>query len=98
MTMRTYLVVGVLTGSMIFSACQKQQTEEERNAQVEREVQNRLAAEHQTQQQEELARREANLDAREKAVTEAQPATANRQPAPEETGRSSRIGAKRPNR
>src|SRR5438094_6526531 len=51
-------------------SCQKQQTEAEKNAEVERQVQERLAAEHQTQQQQQLDQRQADLDAREKALAE----------------------------
>jgi Family of unknown function (DUF6600) len=54
----------------IFCACQKQQTEEERKAEVERQVQERLAAERQAQSEQQLAQRQAELDAREKALTE----------------------------
>src|SRR3954470_1830819 len=48
--------------------CQKQETTETRDAQVEREVQSRLTAERQAQQQQQLAQREADLDAREKSM------------------------------
>src|SRR5437588_11100361 len=51
-------------------SCQKQQTEAEKNAEVERQVQERLAAEHQTEQQQQLSQRQADLDAREKALAE----------------------------
>jgi hypothetical protein len=51
-------------------SCQKQQTEAEKNAEVERQVQERLAAEHQTEQQQQLSQREAELAAREKALAE----------------------------
>src|SRR5437762_1424216 len=63
-------------------ACQKQQTEDERKAEIEREVQNRLAAEQQAQQQEQLGQREKDLDTREKALADSQSAAANRQPPP----------------
>src|SRR5437870_2571289 len=49
-------------------SCQKQQTEAEKNAEIERQVQERLAAEHQTEQQQQLDQRQADLDAREKAL------------------------------
>jgi Family of unknown function (DUF6600) len=51
-------------------SCQKQQTEAEKNAEVERQVQERLAAEHQAEQQQQLSQRQADLDAREKALAE----------------------------
>ncbi len=51
-------------------ACQKQPTDAERNAEIERQVQQRLEAEHQTEEQTKLAQRQAELDAREKALAE----------------------------
>jgi hypothetical protein len=57
-------------------SCQKQQTEVERNAEVERQVQERLAAEHQTEQQQKLAQQQADLEAREKALAEKENAAA----------------------
>src|SRR6266496_2803029 len=57
-------------------SCQKQQTEAEKNAEVERQVQERLAAEHQTEQQQQLSQRQADLDAREKALAEKENAPA----------------------
>jgi len=58
-----------------FVSCQKQQTEEEKNAEVERQVQQRLAAEHQTEQEKQLSQREADVEAREKALAEKENAT-----------------------
>src|SRR5437016_10137230 len=57
-------------------SCQKQPTEAEKNAEVERQVQERLAAEHQTEQQQQLSQREADLQAREKALAEKEGAPA----------------------
>ncbi|PYK31926.1 MAG: hypothetical protein DME57_01795 [Verrucomicrobia bacterium] len=57
----------------VFVSCQKQQTDEEKNAEVERKVQERLASERQTQ---EIAQRQADLDAREKALADKQNAAA----------------------
>lgn len=54
-----------LTLSAFFFACQKQQTDKERRAEVDREVQQRLAAEHQREQADQLAQREAEVNARE---------------------------------
>src|SRR4051812_29125886 len=62
------LLVGIVT--VVCVSCQKQQTEEERKAQIEREVQDRLAAERQAGQQQELNQREADLNAREKSLAE----------------------------
>jgi hypothetical protein len=61
-------VVVLATGALALAGCQKQQTEAERNADVEREVQTRLTAEHEKQEQQSLAQRQAELDAREKAL------------------------------
>src|SRR2546423_31711 len=51
-------------------SCQKQQTEAEKNAEVERQVQERLADEHQTEQQQKMTQQQADLEAREKALAE----------------------------
>jgi hypothetical protein len=57
-------------------SCQKQPTEEERNAEIERQVEQRLASERQARTEQELAERQAELAAREKALAEKQQATA----------------------
>jgi hypothetical protein len=78
--MKKFFVPAVIIAVALVS-CQKQQTEAEKNAEVERQVQERLAAEHQTQQQKELEQRQADLDAREKALAakeNATPAVQNR--------------------
>jgi hypothetical protein len=49
-------------------SCQRQQSEEEKNAEIERQAQQSLAAEHQTEQQ--LNERQADLDARERTLAE----------------------------
>jgi Family of unknown function (DUF6600) len=61
----------------IFCSCQKQQTDEERNTEVERQVQERLAAERQAQSEQQLAQREADRDASEKELAGKQQTTAN---------------------
>src|SRR5712692_8002506 len=61
----------------LFCSCQKQQTEAERNAEIERQVNQRLAAEHQAEEQQRLALRQADLDAREKALANRESAAAN---------------------
>jgi hypothetical protein len=68
--MRKISILITLLLSACFLACQKQSTEEERRAEVERQVQERLAAEHQQQQAQELAQREASVKAREQALNE----------------------------
>ena len=71
-------------------SCQKQQTEAEKNAEVERQVQERLAAEHQVEQQQQLQQRQADLDAREKALAEKENAAAAT-PSPRERSESEPI-------
>ena len=60
----------VIISLAIFWSCQKQQTEEERKTEIERQVQERLAAERQVHSEQQLAQRQAELDAREKALSE----------------------------
>jgi hypothetical protein len=60
----------VLISLAIFWSCQKQQTEEERKAEIERQVEERLATERQAQSEQQLAQRQIELDAREKALSE----------------------------
>ncbi|MDQ2868111.1 MAG: hypothetical protein M3R59_06860 [Verrucomicrobiota bacterium] len=71
--MKNFLLLVVLAVSL--PACQKQQTDEERRAEVERQVQERLAGEHQQQQAQELSQRETDIAAREQAINEKQNAT-----------------------
>ncbi|MFL6516352.1 MAG: DUF6600 domain-containing protein [Chthoniobacterales bacterium] len=68
--MKRILLIAAAVTLASLGGCQKQETAEERNAQVEREVQNRLEAEHQAQQQQDLVQREADLKAREDAVAQ----------------------------
>src|SRR6266700_596617 len=76
--MKKFFVFPAVIALAVFVSCQKQQTEAEKNAEVERQVQERLAAEHQAEQQQQLQQRQADLDSREKALAEkenAAPAT-----------------------
>jgi hypothetical protein len=68
--MRKFFLVLPLALCICFVACQRQQTEEERRAEIDREVQQRLAAERQQQQEQRLNQREAELTAREQSLTE----------------------------
>src|SRR2546423_14204997 len=73
-----FVFPAVIAAAALVVSCQKQQTEAEKNAEVERQVQERLAAEHQAQEQQDLEQRRSDLDAREKALAEkenAAPAT-----------------------
>ena len=78
--MKRFFHLSVIIAATLFSSCQKQQTEEERNAEVERQVQQRLAAEHQAEQQQELAQRQSELDAREKELADKESAAAKAPP------------------
>jgi hypothetical protein len=83
----------------IFSSCQKQQTDAERQAEINRQVQQRLDAEHQAQEKEKLAQRESELNAREKALAEKQNAVAESSPPespPLRTERATRMDEQQP--
>src|SRR2546430_2161121 len=74
--MKKFFVFPAVIAIVALLSCQKQQTEAEKNAEVERQVQERLAAEHQADQRQQLSQREADLEAREKALAEKQRASA----------------------
>src|SRR2546421_3941324 len=83
----------------IFSSCQKQQTDAERQAEIDRQVQQRLDAEHQAQEKEKLAQREDELNAREKALAEKQdavPKSSQRESRPPPTERATGTDEHRP--
>src|SRR5947209_969685 len=86
--MKKFFAFAAAVALVALGACQKPQTEAEKNAEVERQVQERLAAEHQAEQQQQLTQREAELAAREKALAEkgTAPATTLAQEEPERTG------------
>jgi hypothetical protein len=73
--MKKFISLAVAVTLLI--SCGKQQTDEERKAEVDREVQQRLDAEHQAADQQKLAQDKADLDAREKTLAEKESATAN---------------------
>ena len=62
--MKKLLCFSALAAITVLCSCQKQQTEAERNAEVERKVQERLAAERQAQDQEKLSQGQVDLDQR----------------------------------
>src|SRR5205814_928920 len=79
-------------GVAIFSSCEKHRTDAEHQAEIDAEVQRRLEAEHQAQEKEQLAQREADVNAREQALaqTESTAARATPQARPDQgTTRSS---------
>src|SRR3981189_2517961 len=76
--MKKLIVLPLVAAFSIFVSCQNQQTEAERQAEVQREVQRQLDAEHQTQEKEQLAQRQADLDAREKQLADKESAAKQR--------------------
>ena len=68
--MKKLLLPVLLAAVSLFISCSKQETDAEKNAEVERQVQARLAAEHQAEEQHKLAQQQADLDARERALAE----------------------------
>ena len=73
--MKKFFVFLTAVALVAFVSCQKQQTEAEKNAEIDRQVQQRLAAEHQADQEKQLSQRESDVDAREKALAEKENAT-----------------------
>src|SRR6185312_14356787 len=66
---KNFLLALTAAAGLAVGACQKQPSDVERNAEIDRQVQERLNAEHKAEEQAKLARRQGELDAREKAVT-----------------------------
>jgi hypothetical protein len=73
--MKKYFLLPLIAALAFGIACQKQQTDEERRAEVERQVQDRLAAERQAAEKDQLARQKAELEAREQALAAKEAAT-----------------------
>src|ERR1700731_772155 len=92
--MKRFFALSAIIALVALGSCQKQQTEAEKNAEVERQVQERLAAEHQAEQQQQLSQRQADLDAREKALAEKENAAAAT-PAPRERSESEPVARPR---
>jgi len=68
--MKKFSFLAVAAAASFVVSCDKPQSEAEKSAQIEREVQQRLAAERQTDEQQRLAQQQAELDAREQAVAD----------------------------
>jgi hypothetical protein len=68
--MKKFCILPLVAALAFFVSCQKQQSEEEKKAEVERQVQERLAAEHQADEKQRLAQQQADLEAREKALAD----------------------------
>ena len=79
-TMKKFCTLFAIIALAGLVSCQKQQTEEERKAEIDRQVEQRLAAERQAQEKEQLAQRAADLDSREKALADQQNATVTQTP------------------
>ncbi|MFL6588582.1 MAG: DUF6600 domain-containing protein [Chthoniobacterales bacterium] len=73
--MKKLILLPLVAALAVFVSCQKQQTEEERKAEVERQVQDRLAAERTEAEKQRLAQQQADLDAREKAMADREAVT-----------------------
>jgi hypothetical protein len=74
--MKNLFALPVIIALAIFCSCQKQPTEQEIQARIEQEVQRRLAAEHEAQEQE-RERRRAEFTARRNALLERRGAATN---------------------
>ncbi len=62
----SWLILGAICAFSV--SCEKPQSQADRDAQIQKEVQARLDAEHQAQEKDRLAQQQADLDAREKAL------------------------------
>jgi hypothetical protein len=74
LTMKKFCTV--IAALAVLVSCQKPQSEEAKKAEVEKQVQERLAAEHQTEEQQRLAQQQADLEVREKALADKEAAAA----------------------
>jgi len=77
--MKKFCILPLVAALALSVSCQKQPAEEERKAEVERQVQERLATERQADEKQRLAQQQAGLEAREMALAtkEAAAAAAN---------------------
>ena len=66
--MKKFSFLAVAAAAAFVVSCDKPESEAEKSAQIEREVQQRLAAERQAAEQQRLAQQQAELDAREQAL------------------------------
>ncbi|MBA3272429.1 MAG: hypothetical protein H0T11_00955, partial [Chthoniobacterales bacterium] len=74
--MKKLSLIALAAATAFVASCEKPQSEAERNAQIEREVQQRLAAERQADEQQHLANLQSDLDAREQTLSEKEAAAA----------------------
>lgn len=90
MAMKNLFLISAAIAMTSLCSCPKQQTDAEKDAEVERRVQERLAAERQAQQQQQLEQRQADLDARDKALADKENASAPTPAKSEQTESESR--------
>ncbi|MEP6699120.1 MAG: DUF6600 domain-containing protein [Verrucomicrobiota bacterium] len=79
--MKKFCILPVVAALAFFVSCEKPQSEDEKKAEVERQVQQRLATEHQVDDQQRLAQQQADLVAREKALAEKEARTSRQKEA-----------------
>src|SRR5438067_4998234 len=75
-TMKKFCIFPVIAALAFFVSCEKPQSDAEKKAEVERQVQERLAADRQADEAKRLAHQQADVDAREKAAAEKEAAAA----------------------
>jgi hypothetical protein len=83
--MKKLSVFPLLAALALFVSCQKQQTEEERKAEVERQVQDRLAAERADAEKKRLEEERPSVEARDNAVADTEGASSTPVEAPATT-------------
>ena len=76
--MKKFSLFPIAAAFALAVSCEKPLTEAEKNAQIEREVQQRLAAERQADDQQKLAQQQADLAAREQALADKEAAARRR--------------------
>src|SRR6476646_3259721 len=81
--MKKFSVIALIAALAVFVSCEKQQTEEERKAEVERQVQDRLATERLNAEKERLAQQQAEIAQREKALADREATASKMVPAEE---------------
>ncbi len=94
--MKNVFRLPVLLAAALLCSCEKSQTDAEKNADVERRVQERLAAERQTQEQQRLTQGQIDLDQRLKDVEQRNDATTSATAVPETQSQPDRARASRP--
>src|ERR1700686_1798678 len=78
--MKKFCILPVIVALAFFVSCEKPQSEDEKKAEVERQVQERLATERQADEAKRLAQQKADLEAREKGLAEKEGAAAGAAP------------------